>query len=305
MSQTEREIDPWWEMDLGSIQQISHVLIWNRSDCCADRLAPFYLFVSEMPFPVDDVGELVSRPEVGQVFVEETPLPTRRVAVNRPARYVRVQLGSADYLSLAEVEVFGVPSQEPANGLAYAYDEGIWEVFPDLASRQPLRTGTVRGVDLSVRERDDYFALRFAGELEVPSDGDYTFTLVSDGASRLYLNDAPVVDGETTAGLQETSGSLPLSQGRHALQLHHTAREGDHVLALEWEGPGFSRQTVPESAFIVEAPAAIRAFLDPDHRNPSNEDGDGDGLDLTARVCSGTKPFRCVTCGNGPSVRTE
>lgn len=43
-------MEPWWQVDLGSIVTIDSVRIWNRTDCCDQRLKGFYLFVSNAAF---------------------------------------------------------------------------------------------------------------------------------------------------------------------------------------------------------------------------------------------------------------
>lgn len=40
----------WWQVDLGSVQAISTIEVWNRTDCCSERLRNFYVFVSDVPF---------------------------------------------------------------------------------------------------------------------------------------------------------------------------------------------------------------------------------------------------------------
>ena len=35
---TREQVDPWWEIDLGADQAIDHILIYNRNDCCPERL---------------------------------------------------------------------------------------------------------------------------------------------------------------------------------------------------------------------------------------------------------------------------
>ena len=37
------QIDAWWELDLGAPSLIDQVTIWNRVDCCGDRLANYSL----------------------------------------------------------------------------------------------------------------------------------------------------------------------------------------------------------------------------------------------------------------------
>ena len=35
---TLEETDPWWEIDLGAVNLIDHILVYNRNDCCPERL---------------------------------------------------------------------------------------------------------------------------------------------------------------------------------------------------------------------------------------------------------------------------
>ena len=58
---TVREWNPYWEVDLGTMSVISEVKVWNREDSPADkaypkdffsgRLFPFWIFLSQVPFP--------------------------------------------------------------------------------------------------------------------------------------------------------------------------------------------------------------------------------------------------------------
>jgi hypothetical protein len=42
---TKKEHGAWWQVDLGSEKKINTIIIYNRTDCCADRLSN-YLFRS-------------------------------------------------------------------------------------------------------------------------------------------------------------------------------------------------------------------------------------------------------------------
>jgi hypothetical protein len=44
------EMEPWWQVDLGGVVAIDSIRIWNRTDCCDQRLKGFYLFVSDNPY---------------------------------------------------------------------------------------------------------------------------------------------------------------------------------------------------------------------------------------------------------------
>jgi hypothetical protein len=84
----------WWQVDLQSAQAIGTVKLYNRTDCCTERLSNFRLRIS-----ADGQGwQDFSHPGVAA--------PEVSFAVNLNARYVRVELSGTNPLSLAEVEVY-------------------------------------------------------------------------------------------------------------------------------------------------------------------------------------------------------
>jgi len=107
VSHTEGQAQPWWQVDLGSVQGIRNIRIWNRTDYYGEHLAKFYVFVSDNPFPPGDINSVLSQPGVWNYYHDATAGRTTDINVNRNGRYVRAQLSGSDYLQLAEVEVFG------------------------------------------------------------------------------------------------------------------------------------------------------------------------------------------------------
>lgn len=109
VTHTESTLQPWWEVDLGSIQEIGGLSLWNRTDCCKNRLSNYYLFVSEDPFTSDDPAVTQGQAGVFSLFESSFPNPDHTVIINQSGRYVRVQLQGTNVLSLAEVEVWQSP----------------------------------------------------------------------------------------------------------------------------------------------------------------------------------------------------
>ena len=104
---TNFENNAWWQVDLGAAAAISTVTIWNRTDCCGTRLNDYWVFVSYTPFlPGDTPATLQFRSGVVASHQTTAPSPATAIPMNATGRYVRVQLSGADYLSLAEVQVF-------------------------------------------------------------------------------------------------------------------------------------------------------------------------------------------------------
>jgi hypothetical protein len=108
VTHTNLDANAWWQVDLGTSAAVSSISIWNRTDCCPDRLSDYWVFVSDTPFgPSDTPATLQNR--VGTWSSHQTiyPNPATRIPLNARGRYVRVQLSGTNYLNLAEVQVFG------------------------------------------------------------------------------------------------------------------------------------------------------------------------------------------------------
>src|SRR5690606_23145411 len=90
-------LSEWWMVDLEAAVNIGYVVLFNRTDCCAERLHDFVVRVSS------DGVNWHAVPFTGSV-------PDRHVLgpINREARYVRVDNGAGP-LHLAEVQVFEGP----------------------------------------------------------------------------------------------------------------------------------------------------------------------------------------------------
>jgi len=97
---------PYWDLDLGTTAGISKVQLWNRTDCCSDRLADVHVFVSDKPFTSTDPAVLAGTAGVQHRLVSGQLGVSTDVTFNgSAARYVRVQLDGANALSLAEVKI--------------------------------------------------------------------------------------------------------------------------------------------------------------------------------------------------------
>jgi hypothetical protein len=108
VTHTNLDTNAWWQVDLGSASTVNSVMIWNRTDCCNSRLNDYWVFVSDTPFlPTDTPTTLQNRAGTFSSHQTTAPNPSTTVAANTQGRYLRVQLTGTNYLSLAEIQVFG------------------------------------------------------------------------------------------------------------------------------------------------------------------------------------------------------
>jgi hypothetical protein len=109
VTHTQYNANAWWQVDLGGLYQIDVIEVWNRTDAAQSRLDDFHVFVSDVPFASTDLTTTLNQQGIWMRHVEVPggPQPSVSLAVDTVGRYVRIQLADTDYLSLAEVKVFG------------------------------------------------------------------------------------------------------------------------------------------------------------------------------------------------------
>lgn len=101
--------DSWFEVDLGEIYNIRQVNVWNRTDCCGDRLSNYHIFISEVPFTSSTTPGIIA--QSGVIDIHETTQagsPTKLKDINVSGRYVRIQQHSTDsqVIAIGELEVY-------------------------------------------------------------------------------------------------------------------------------------------------------------------------------------------------------
>ena len=184
VTHTSTETQPWWQVDLGAVTDIGHVVLYNRTECCSDRLTDVDLQIS------NDAATWQTVASVAGQAPTRTPL-----LVRAQGRYVRVRLRGFGILSLAEVEVFGMQNLalgKPATQsttfsggvAARAVDgntDGVWTHnsvthtigVVDLQPWWQVDLGAVRGIShMVLYNRTDCCAERLANfDIQLSNDG--------------------------------------------------------------------------------------------------------------------------------------
>lgn len=137
---------------------------------------------------------------------------------------VRYELGSLTYKM---IPILDAQMVRPEAGSSAAGLKAEFFNNQDLAG-QPAAVRTYRRFNLMWMDElppgiePGGFSVRFSGTLTAPETGDYTFSLVSAGISRLFVNDQPVVDNWTNPqpgesffgfGSAEVSARYPMTEG--------------------------------------------------------------------------------------------
>jgi len=100
--------NPWWQVDLGKVQPINRVVIWNRCDASQHLAQHLMIKLSDKSKNFRKVYQ-----HNGDVFLGYTDNKPLVVELkDQRGRFVRIQLPGINYLHLDEVEVFGPADPE-------------------------------------------------------------------------------------------------------------------------------------------------------------------------------------------------
>jgi hypothetical protein len=231
---TNLDANAWWQVDLGVPATVSSIVVWNRTDCCGSRLSDYWVFVSSTPFlPTDTPSTLQNRAGTFASHQTAAPIQTSPIAASALiaaggalGRYVRVQLTGADYLSLAEVQVFGTPGSVisnlaqgktatqsstlpgyPTDGAAAAVDGNTDGNFFD-------GSVTATNLDSNAWWQVDLGASAAVSYVVVWNRTDCCSTRLSD--YWVFISDTPFLPTDTPATLQGRAGTFSSHQAGSA-----------------------------------------------------------------------------------------
>lgn len=229
----------WWALDLGSSFHISKIDIFNRTDCCGNRLGNVQVMISDTPFTKETTSSglaaaLAHASWSGQI----SATPGNQVSFNTNntvGRYILIQkvgdkTGEDRALSLAEVEVFGSPvvsnpldiaqqplflsTSVPPNLMFIIDDSGSmkWSYIPDSILN---RCSSTSSVAQRARGRSHDF-----NKMYFNPNATYLPPLKADGTRYPNAN----FTSAYSDGYQNTGGPTNLSTSfRHTWQFPHVA----------------------------------------------------------------------------------
>ena len=95
--------NPWFMVDLGANKEltVNYVLIWNRMDCCSDRIAGADVEILDEDGTTVAASQHIAAPDNSQTF----QLDFGGVS----GRYLRIERNGDKVMNIAEVEIFGPP----------------------------------------------------------------------------------------------------------------------------------------------------------------------------------------------------
>ena len=97
----------------------------------------------------------------------------------------------------------------------------------------------------------EQFAATFNGYIDIPADGDYTFSMTSDDGSIMYLDGTQIIDNNRWQAMrEEDSAPISLTAGVHSFQIDYFERDGGHGLELRWASAAIPKEIIPAANFF-------------------------------------------------------
>ena len=151
-----------------------------------------------------------------------------------------------------------VPPDAPEKTVPGIRWQASEQAFPWLPKEEflPVSTsGDATAPDVSLLPRKNDVAMLYSGFLQVPDDGDYTFSLATGGKALLRIHDATVIDEDFGYTGGAKAAQIELKAGLHAFRLYYMpAAAGAPSLNWEWGFNGAAPKPIPSDAFCRPAP---------------------------------------------------
>ena len=112
-SKRNSDTNEWWDVELPVSVPIDRIVIYNRTNCCTDRILGLYVLVSDTPFPAgSDMPSLnAARAQAKFEYLITSDVPVTTITVgDLKGRYVRIQksgvgINAASAYNLLEIQV--------------------------------------------------------------------------------------------------------------------------------------------------------------------------------------------------------
>jgi len=159
-------------------------------------------------------------------------------------------------------QVIGFTHQQ---GINYKYYNGKYTSLPNFSSLTPAKTGvtdTITGAP-TFRTQSDNYAVLYESNIYIQDAAAYTFELISDAGSKLYLDVAysssatPLINNDGVHSSTSKTGSVKLTKGYHKIVVSYFETTGAEDLQLYWSNDvGLKRERIYKGFFTPVTYAA-------------------------------------------------
>ena len=262
LSMTDWDNDPWWEIDLGATYDISHIVIWNRTDARMEQAKLCDVFLSDKPFLSKDYEETLDQGGVSMFPLGPDIKSKYILYMNKKGRYLRIQRTGLHVLHFAEIEIYGCLIDK--GGLVATY-------FNNTNLRNPATTRIDKKIDFNwlgerphPRVNANQFTVRWQGDLIPPETGVYKIKTTADDGVRLWLDEKiQINDWSLGQGTRNNEFEVELVQGEKVpIKIEYIDQTAVAHIALKWVRPeGTTEEIIPTNALSPRAGGLLGTYF--------------------------------------------
>lgn len=255
VTHTNKESKPWWQVRLAQTSDINQIKIYNRTNCCSNRLSSFKVEVLN-----NNGSKVFSR------TFNSAPNPSLTINTGGVVgRTVRVQLNNTNPLSLAEVQVIGTTTNESRTNerpqsIAFSHLTAQKEIGRKVSLnwlvdqvQRPIRyeveyknaEGIFELLDIVPADEStdrDFYAYHFAHHSPVAGDNTYRVKIVFENNVVTYLNPTTI-----TLDLADNTTIFPNpTQGKLFVDLSTYQDKEVQLLLTDPSGKAYLMQQLPK-----------------------------------------------------------
>jgi hexosaminidase len=134
------------------------------------------------------------------------------------------------------------------SGLKYYFIPGDYEFTEQLDTAKAAETGLTNALTVAkFRTKARAYGLIFNGYINIPEDGQYSFSTYSDDGSKIWIGDHEILDNDQKHAVYELGSAVNLLKGFHKIQIRYFQGGGSGDLRVFMTQPGKSKAEIPAS----------------------------------------------------------
>jgi hypothetical protein len=170
------------------------------------------------------------------------PTTPRRPAAPRTPTAPPAPTDTSQAPRITQTILFGNGKTGPLRGLAYVIPPDT-KTMPDLSQLVPFATMFTDRLEIQSQlftggfpgalAQEEWFAIRYEGNFEIPRDGAWGFKVESDDGAILYVDGVKTVDNDGRHEARVMYGARGLKAGKHRIQVDYFQATGPVALTVQ------------------------------------------------------------------------
>ncbi|HUP13305.1 MAG TPA: PA14 domain-containing protein, partial [Niastella sp.] len=148
-----------------------------------------------------------------------------------------------------ETYLLPVTVPKTANGLQASFYKKYFLNTLGMKDKQPDSVFIAANAAVPIGVSAPSFGMQYAGYIDIPETGIYSFYLLVDDGGVLTIGKKEVVNNDGQHAPLEKSGQIALKKGLHPFKLHFIEGGGGFTLQVKYSKGSGMPMTIPDSFF--------------------------------------------------------